>query len=178
MRVLNPSSRRLAPGDESDEHHDNGNRQQDMDEPAHRVTAQQSKQPQHQQYYRNCVQHMIFLIFWLFLLHAPYDLGRSFAMGCNPTMPWGVFREERSSRVELITSPHLSATAAPSPASLPAPPVRTADAAGAVGSSCSRIYAGARSVASLQPAVLFRASKPASAKPIQEDLWPLCRWHR
>ena len=44
-----------APGDEVDEHHDDGNRQQDMDEPAQRVTAYKTEQPQNEQYYRNCV---------------------------------------------------------------------------------------------------------------------------
>lgn len=40
-----PPSRQLAPGDEPDENHDNGNRQQEMDEPAYRVTAHQTKKP-------------------------------------------------------------------------------------------------------------------------------------
>jgi hypothetical protein len=44
-----------APGDEADEHHDNGNRQQDVDEPAQRVTAYETERPQNEQYYRNCV---------------------------------------------------------------------------------------------------------------------------
>jgi hypothetical protein len=45
----------FAPGNEVDEYHDNGNHQQDVNEPAHRVTAHQTKQPQDEQYYRNCV---------------------------------------------------------------------------------------------------------------------------
>jgi len=50
VRIQSP-----ATGDEIDEHHDNGNRQQDMDEPAQRVTAHQTEQPQNEQYYRYCV---------------------------------------------------------------------------------------------------------------------------
>jgi hypothetical protein len=42
-----------ATGDEVDEHHDNGNYQQDVNEPAHRVTAHQPQRPQNEQYYRN-----------------------------------------------------------------------------------------------------------------------------
>jgi hypothetical protein len=35
-----------APLNETDDHHDNGHDQQDMDEPAHRVTADQTEQLQ------------------------------------------------------------------------------------------------------------------------------------
>jgi hypothetical protein len=45
----------LATGNEVDEYHDNGNYQQDVNEPAHRVTAHQAKQPQNEQYHRNCI---------------------------------------------------------------------------------------------------------------------------
>ena len=41
-----PPSRLLAPGDDVDEYHDNGNDQQDVNKPAHRVTGHQAQQPQ------------------------------------------------------------------------------------------------------------------------------------
>jgi hypothetical protein len=44
-----------APGDEVDEHHDNGNDQQDVNKPAQRVTAHQTEQPKSEQHHRNCV---------------------------------------------------------------------------------------------------------------------------
>jgi hypothetical protein len=75
IRVLHFASRLFAPENEVGQHHDNGNRQQEMDEPAHRVTAYETEEPQKEQYYRNCVQHIIFLFFWLCLLQAHYDLG-------------------------------------------------------------------------------------------------------
>jgi len=44
-----------APGDEADEHHDNGNYQQNVNEPAQRVTAYETEQPQNEQHHRNRV---------------------------------------------------------------------------------------------------------------------------
>jgi hypothetical protein len=65
------SSRQLATGKEIVEHHDNGSRQQEMDEPSQRETDKETGQPQSDQYERNCVQHIIFLFFLLFYhMHA------------------------------------------------------------------------------------------------------------
>src|SRR5258707_9212904 len=44
-----------------DQNHDNGNHQQDVNKPAHRVTAHQSQEPQNNQYNGNRVQHLILL---------------------------------------------------------------------------------------------------------------------
>jgi hypothetical protein len=58
IRVSHPrSSHHPSPLNQPDEHHDNGNHQQDMDYPAHRVTAHQTEQPQSQQYHSNRLQH-------------------------------------------------------------------------------------------------------------------------
>jgi hypothetical protein len=43
----------LAPGNEFEQYHNNGNRQQEVDEPAQRVTAYETEQPQNEQYERN-----------------------------------------------------------------------------------------------------------------------------
>jgi len=52
-------SRRLpAPSlNEIEHNNNNSNYQQDMDEPSHRVTADQSQRPQNYQYHSNCPQH-------------------------------------------------------------------------------------------------------------------------
>src|SRR5208282_5064626 len=50
-------------GNEVDQYHDNGNHQQDVNEPAHRVTAYETEQPQNEQDCRNCVQHIFFFQF-------------------------------------------------------------------------------------------------------------------
>jgi hypothetical protein len=55
------SNRPFASGNEVDEYQDNGNHQQDVNEPSHGVTAYETEQPQGEQYYRNCVQHIISL---------------------------------------------------------------------------------------------------------------------
>jgi hypothetical protein len=44
-----------AAGNKVDEHHDNGNHQQDVNESAHRVTTHQTEQPQNEQDCRNCL---------------------------------------------------------------------------------------------------------------------------
>jgi hypothetical protein len=44
-----------APGNEIDQHHDQRNRQQDMDYASHRVTGYQTEQPENDQDYRDCV---------------------------------------------------------------------------------------------------------------------------
>jgi hypothetical protein len=44
-----------APAAEVDEHHDDGNHQQDVNKSAHCVTGHQTKQPQNDQYYCYCV---------------------------------------------------------------------------------------------------------------------------
>jgi hypothetical protein len=61
IRVLPFASRSLAAGNEVDEHHDNGDHEQDVNEPAHRGTGQQPQRPQNEQNYRKSPQHMIFL---------------------------------------------------------------------------------------------------------------------
>jgi hypothetical protein len=82
-------SNRPAAGYEADENHDDGDHEEDVDEPANGGASHQAEQPQDEQYYRDCVQHIIFRFFRLLLPGARYDLGRLFAMGCNPTVPCG-----------------------------------------------------------------------------------------
>ena len=43
------------------QHEDDGNHQQNVNEPAHRVAAHQSEQPQNDQYHSDRVQHLILL---------------------------------------------------------------------------------------------------------------------
>jgi hypothetical protein len=52
-------SRRLhaPPLNDIEQNNNNSNYQQDMDEPSHRVTADQSQRPQNYQYHSNCPQH-------------------------------------------------------------------------------------------------------------------------
>ena len=45
---------------EADYHNDNGNHQQDVNKPSHRVTAHQPQQPQNYQYHCNRPQHPFF----------------------------------------------------------------------------------------------------------------------
>ena len=44
-----------------DQHDDNGNHQQDVNKPSHRVTAHQPQQPQNYQYHSDRPQHLILL---------------------------------------------------------------------------------------------------------------------
>jgi hypothetical protein len=51
----------FSPLNDVEQHNYNSNYQEDMDEPSHRVTADQSQRPQNYQYYGNRPQHMILL---------------------------------------------------------------------------------------------------------------------
>jgi hypothetical protein len=51
----------FPPLNDSDYNNDNGNHQYDMDEPAQRITAHKSQQPQDYQYYCNRPQHLMLL---------------------------------------------------------------------------------------------------------------------
>jgi hypothetical protein len=42
---------------DADEHHNNGNDEQNMDQAAHGIGSNDSEQPQHYQDYANCPQH-------------------------------------------------------------------------------------------------------------------------
>jgi hypothetical protein len=56
MAPANRSSIRMfTTGNEVDQNHDKGNHEQDMDYPSHRVTGDQTEQPQNDEDYRNCV---------------------------------------------------------------------------------------------------------------------------
>jgi hypothetical protein len=57
-----------------------------VNEPAQHVMAYETDQPQNEQCECNCIKHIIIYFFGLFLLQARYALGRSQAMGCNPTV--------------------------------------------------------------------------------------------
>jgi hypothetical protein len=46
---------------DSDQHNNNGNNQQGMDEPAHRIATYQAQQPQNYQYNSNRPQHVLLL---------------------------------------------------------------------------------------------------------------------
>ena len=59
-----------------DQHHDNGEHQQEVNEPSHRVTAHQPQQPQNRQDYSNRPQHKILL-----------SLGHGFTAGWHPPSP-------------------------------------------------------------------------------------------
>ena len=49
------------PLNDSDQHNNNGNNQQGMDEPAHRIATYQAQQPQNYQYNSNRPQHVLLL---------------------------------------------------------------------------------------------------------------------
>ena len=53
------SSQRSATLDQIDNQHHNRYHEQDVNEPTHRVRADQSKQPEHQQDHEYCPQHNI-----------------------------------------------------------------------------------------------------------------------
>ena len=55
------SSQGLSSANDVKQDDHNGDHQQEVNEPSHRVTGQQSQYPQNQQYYCNCPQHMILL---------------------------------------------------------------------------------------------------------------------
>jgi hypothetical protein len=53
--VHSHSSQGFSAGDDSDQNHYNGDDKEDMNEPAQRVTAYQTEQPQNEQHHRNRV---------------------------------------------------------------------------------------------------------------------------
>jgi hypothetical protein len=55
IRVLHSASRMPAPGYEAEQHHDQRDHQEEMNYPTQRVAAYETKQPQNEQDYRNCV---------------------------------------------------------------------------------------------------------------------------
>lgn len=63
--LLGSSSRNYV-----NQHHDNGNDEQDMNEPSHRIAAYQSEEPQGYQYHGNCPQHNILLEYALVSLRV------------------------------------------------------------------------------------------------------------
>jgi hypothetical protein len=55
QRILNWLRQPSAPGDEIDQNHDNSNDEQDVNEPAHRVTGHDTEQPENEKNYRKGV---------------------------------------------------------------------------------------------------------------------------
>ena len=98
-QLLGPSS-----GNYVNQDHDNGNDEQDMNEPSHRVTAYQSEEPQGYQYYGNRPQHIILLEYALVSLRVCENrIGRQRSrVYLNPLMVIWFFAF--FARVTLLTS--------------------------------------------------------------------------
>lgn len=61
--MIESSSNRILPADESDEDHDDGDHEKYVNEPSERVRAHEAEEPENEKQYRDSVEHV-----WVVLL--------------------------------------------------------------------------------------------------------------